>query len=47
MQLPEKKRGRPKMRYLDVVRNDMLEVGAREDEVFDRRVWRTECGVPW
>ena len=37
MQLPgEIKRGRPKSRYLDVVKEDMQGRGAREDEVFDR-----------
>ena len=36
MQLPGKrKRGRPKMRYLAVVKADMQEVGVMEDEVFD------------
>ncbi len=30
----KRKRGRPKRRYLDVVKEDMQEVGAREDEVF-------------
>ena len=39
MQLTGKiKRGRPQMRYLDVVKEDMQEVGAREGEVFDRIV---------
>ena len=41
MQLPGKrKRGRPKRRYLDV----MEDVGAWEDKVFDRSVWRINCG---
>ena len=36
MQLPgERKWGRRKRRYFDVVWEDMQEVGAREDEVFD------------
>ena len=39
-----KQRGRPKRRHLDVVRKDVQEVGAREDEVFDRSVsWRILC----
>ena len=36
MQLPwKRKRERPKMRYLDVVKEDMWEVGARDYEVFN------------
>ena len=31
----------------DVLKEDMEEVGAREDGVFDRRVWRIRCGDPW
>ena len=30
---------RPRRRYVDVVNEDMQEVGAREDGVFDRRLW--------
>ena len=45
MQLPRKrKRRRPKRRHLDVVKEDMQLVGAREDEVFDWSVWRIHCG---
>ena len=41
MQLPGKtKWGRPRRRYLDVVKEEMQEVGAREDVVFDRSLWR-------
>ena len=36
----KRKQGRPKRRYLDVVMENMQEVGAREDEVFARRVSR-------
>ena len=32
--------------YLDVVKEDMQEVGAREDVVFDRDVWRIRYGDP-
>ena len=35
------------MKCLDVVKEDMQEVGAREDEVFDRSLWRICCDVPW
>ena len=41
MELPGKrKRGRPKRRFLDVVKEDMGEVGARETDVENRTVWR-------
>jgi hypothetical protein len=36
-------RGRPKTRFMDVVREDMKAVGAREDEVWDRTMWRKRC----
>ena len=34
------------MKCLDVVKEDLQEVEAREDEVFDRSVWRICCGNP-
>ena len=37
MELPGKKRGRPKRRFLDVVKEDMGEVGAKETDVW--MVW--------
>ena len=41
MQLPGKRKlGRLQRRYLDVVKEDMRKVGAREDEVFTQNVWR-------
>ena len=41
MELPGKrKRGRPKRRFLDVVKKDMGEVGANETKVENRTVWR-------
>ena len=41
MELPGKrKRGRPKRRFLDVIKKDMGEVGAKEMDVEDRTVWR-------
>ena len=49
MELPGKRRrGRPKKRYLDVVKEDMGEVGAREANVEDRKMWRMmiRCGHP-
>ena len=49
MELPGKrKRGRPKKRFLDVVKEDMGEVGAKETDVKNRTVWRMMigCGYP-
>ena len=41
MKLPGKrKRGRPKRRFLDVVKKDMREVGAKETDFEDRKMWR-------
>ena len=49
MELPGKrKRGRPKRRFLDVVKEDMGEVGVKETDVEDRKMWRMmiRCGHP-
>ena len=49
MELPGKRRrGKPKRRFLDVVKEDMEEVGAKETDVEDRKVWRMmiRCGHP-
>ena len=49
MEFPGKrKRGRPKRRFLDLVKKDMGEVGAKETDVEDRKVWRIMigCGYP-
>ena len=49
MELPGKrKRGRPKRRFLDVVKEDMGKVGVRETDVENRTVWRKiiHCGYP-
>ena len=41
MELPGKrKRRRPKKRFLDVVKEDMKEVGAKEIDIEDRKMWR-------
>ena len=41
MELPGKRRrGRPKRRYLEVVKEDIGEVGAKDTDVEDRKVWR-------
>ena len=41
MELPGKrKRGRLKRKFLDIVKEDMGEVGAKETEVEDRTAWR-------
>ena len=48
-ELPGKrKRGRPKKRSLDVVKEDMGEVGAKGMDVEDRKVWKMmiRCGHP-
>ena len=49
MELPGKrKRGRPKRRSLDLVKEDMGKVGVKETDVEDRTVWRKMicCGYP-
>ena len=49
MELPGKRRrGRPKRRFLDVMKEDMGEVGAKETDVEDRKMWRVmiRCGHP-
>ena len=49
MELPGKrKRGRPKRRFLDVVKEDMGKVGAGEIDIKNRTVWRNiiRCGYP-
>ncbi|KAI5606473.1 hypothetical protein C0J50_1972, partial [Silurus asotus] len=49
MEPPERrKRGRPRRRFVDVVREDMQVVGLKEADVKDRGVWRrmTRCGDP-
>ena len=49
MELPQKRRrGRPKRRFLDVVKEDVEEFGAKETDVEDRKVWRTmiRCSRP-
>ena len=47
-ELPGKRRGRPKRRFLDVVKEDMGEVGVKETDVEDRKMWRMmiRCGHP-
>ena len=49
IELPGKrKRGRPKRRFLNVVKKDMREVGARETDIENRTVWgkMVRCGHP-
>ena len=44
MELPGKeKRGRPKRRFLDVVKEDIKEVGARVTNVGNRALWNIIC----
>ena len=44
-----RRRGRPKRRYMDSIKEDLREVGARVEDVTDRRRWREliRCGDPW
>ena len=49
MELPGKRRrGRPKRRFLDVVKEDMKEVGVKEMDIKDRKMCRMmiRCGHP-
>lgn len=49
MELPgQKKRGRPKKRFNDVVREDMLVVCVKEEDAAHRKRWRQliPCGDP-
>ena len=49
MELPgKKKRGRPKWRFMDVVKEDMAEDEVTEEDTFDRNNWRRKirCGDP-
>ena len=49
MELPGKrKRGRPKKRFMDVVKEDTREVGAREKDIKNKTLWRNiiRCGNP-
>ena len=49
MELPKKrKRGRPKRRFLDVVKKDMGEIGSREKDIGNKALWRNiiRCGNP-
>ena len=49
MELPgNRKRGRPKRRFMDVVKEDMAEVEVTEEDTVDRRNWRKKirCGDP-
>ena len=44
----KRRRGRPKRRFLDVVKEDMKEVGVKEMDIEDRKMWRMmiRCGHP-
>ena len=49
MELPGKrKRGRPKRRFPDIVKEDMGEIGAREEYMGNKTLWRSIicCGNP-
>ena len=40
--LIKRKRGRPKRRFLDVVKEDMAKVGVNEMDIEDRTVWKKD-----
>ena len=44
----KRKRGRPKRRFVDVVKEDMAEVEVTEEDIVDRNNWRRKirCGDP-
>ena len=47
MELPGKRRrGRPKRQFLDVVKEDIGKVGAKETDIEDRKMWKMmiRCG---
>ena len=46
--LGKRKRGRPKRRFLDGVKEDMRKVGVKETDVENRMIWRKmiHCGYP-
>ena len=49
MELPgRRKRGKPKRKYMDIVKEDMRVVGVTEDAVGDWEKWkkRIRCGDP-
>ena len=43
-----RKRGRPKKRFLDVMKEDMGKFGARQKDIENRMLWRNiiRCGYP-
>ena len=43
-----RRRGRPKRRYMDAIREDLRVAGVREEDVMDRQRWRQviRCGDP-
>ena len=44
----KRRRGRPKMRFMDVVREDIQVVGVSDRDMASRRNWRLQicCGDP-
>ena len=46
--LGKRRRGRPKRRFLNVMKEDIREVGVKETDVEDRKMWRMMicCGHP-
>ncbi|KAJ8335039.1 hypothetical protein SKAU_G00406820 [Synaphobranchus kaupii] len=48
MELPGKRRGRPKRRFMDVAREDMQVLGTTEEDAEERIRWKRmiRCGDP-
>ena len=46
--LGSRKRGRPRRRWMDLAREDLKSVGAKEGDKIDRVKWRilSRCGDP-
>ena len=44
--LGKRKQGRPKRRFMDVVKEDMAEVEVTEEETEANRRWKIRCGDP-
>jgi hypothetical protein len=41
MEIGKRKRGRPKRRWFDCIREDLIALGAHTDDALDRRKWKT------
>jgi hypothetical protein len=41
MEIGKRKRGKPKRRWFDCIKEDMIALGAHTDDALDRRTWKT------